>query len=303
MSRLSLVLLCCTSSVMSMQIESQESQILKEYSNKGYPVVIKDLKEKPIIEVSHIPNELSDKLYDNKNLKENDIEQLVKQGAVLNYATPSTNYFQRPLPLYYAFGKNDQAVKNMKKIIELGGGLRHFKDENGSAVEIAVSQNHTQMIKLLMTYEDPEVAIYVEKEKLGSEEGFRISTQEAQTRENILHNSFYHQNIDGIKLLLDLKLVSPERAIREFIKFMKPNQGILNLLLSYAPNNIDNLLSAVATNAFPVEDKKVEFFTQMCTAKAFNEITLEKMHMLNKRISEIITILESNQSTPEHIIQ
>jgi len=299
MKYISLTLLCITSSIMSME---RENQILQKYSNKGYPVVIKDLKEKPIVKVSREYNEFSEKLYDNENITETDIENLVKKGAILNYATKRNFYSGRPIPLYYAFGKTEQEVKNMKKIIELGGAIRNFEDCSRNALVTAVQKDHKGMINLLMPYETSEVAIYVEKDKLESKDGYRISSQEADIRENIIHNSFYFQNIDGIKLLLELKLMSPERGIKEFVKFMNPNQAIRDLLLSYNPSNKNDILSEVMANALPVQDEKMKFFKQICT-KAFNQITLKELLILNEQITELIEILKKNESFDVPIIQ
>jgi hypothetical protein len=63
-----------------------------------------------------------------------------------------------------------------------------------------------------------------------------------QIREFLIESSFENPNITTIKMLLDYKLMTAQRGLKEFVHHTKPNKEILDLLLSYGPNNISDLL-------------------------------------------------------------
>jgi len=247
-----LSIILCTQNIQSMELTTPPS------NDCGYQIITKSLKDRPQpISISTKLNPLSEKLYDN-NITDIEIRELVKTGAELNHAK-SGDY---PLMLYYAVQNGPQGVKNMKTIIELGAAIHNIKGEEDTPLTIALQYNGrkkngeekkdlTDMIQLLITYEKPTVTIYEDNryDENGEWEGNNHDYSEREIREYIISQSFKQQNIAAIKSLLDLKLMTANRGLKEFVSTMEPNQPILNLLLSYGAQNIEDALLQIMSEA------------------------------------------------------
>jgi hypothetical protein len=244
-----------------------------------------------------IVDTLSEKLY-NHSLTENDIVELVNQGADLNYAGPKfkkrvitdkgcndESGIEMPLSVYFASAETEQGVQNMKKIISLGAQL-YNPDEDGSStinttpLTVAIRHNYSPMIQLLLPYEKVEASTYLEK----------------QRREFIISHSFSLQNVATIKALLDLQLMTAHRGLQEFDYYMKPNKEISALLLKYGANNNSDL-TEVMDKAFPLNAQYVDFLQQRCESGAYNRDVMKRMDALQYYVNTIVFFLESNEKT------
>jgi hypothetical protein len=261
---------------------------LSSFYNNGYPVNVKPLKDLPCVKLPKERNFLSEQLYE-KNININRITELVKLGAVINYRTYEKGSYASmwPIPHAYAFDKTEKGLKKMKTIIELGAELHNIEGVSATPLTIAIGANHGEMIELLMPYENPVVTLYSDK--------IMTNIQEQLNREEIIKKSFYFQNIRSIQLLLQLGLMTANRGLREFAYYMKPNQEILNILLKNGATNINDVLSQVKKDAFPLHNQYVEFFQQICTAGAFSTTILDEMHSIKEQVNAIIKTLESNK--------
>src|SRR5271166_5347845 len=81
-------------------------------NDDGYPIIYKPMEERPVVKLSREYNEHSEKLYE-KGLTKNDIEKLIKDGAVLNYKTHKSFTFCS-IPQYFSFDGSKQGVENMR---------------------------------------------------------------------------------------------------------------------------------------------------------------------------------------------
>jgi hypothetical protein len=143
---------------------------------------------------------------------------LVDQGADINYKGSNFNTLvQESIPVYFARNKTEQGVKNMQKIISLGAQLHGNSHEWHTPLTVAIELNNFPMILLLLLYEKVEIS----------------TRSEELRREWIISQFFAHQNINLIKLLLQRKLMTADRGLKEFIRYATPtNQEILNLLVN-----------------------------------------------------------------------
>src|SRR5438309_9535326 len=145
------------------QTECMELTTLPSNNDDGYTIITKDLndlpKPTPILKEF---NALSEKLY-KENITDTEIRELVKQGANLNYQKQGSNW---PLVFHYAINKTPYAIKNMETIIELGAAIHNIENEGDTPLTIALRRDHflgdnlTEIIQLLIPYENPVVTIY-----------------------------------------------------------------------------------------------------------------------------------------------
>ena len=163
--------------------------------------------------LTQIVDTISEKLY-NHDLTENEIDHLVQQGADINYKGPQYNGMVPDglVALFFAHSKTEQGVKNMQKIIALGAEL-HNTGEWHTPLTIAVQENYSPMIQLLLPYEKAEISTDLEWKR----------------REYLISNSFSQQNFESIKSLLKLNLITVNQGLTEFIGYGKPHEEILKL--------------------------------------------------------------------------
>jgi hypothetical protein len=235
-----LSIICCTQYIQSMELDIPSSD------DCGYQIITKSLKDRPQSPISKEFNALSEELY-KENITETEIKDLVHKGANLNYESQE---FLHPVAVYFAFNETEQGIKNMKTILELGAKVRHLKNKDHVPLDIAVMKNSTDMIELLMPYETPVVTLYEDKcyRKDGSVNGIRYDYSEKELREYIICQLFRKENIRGIELLLTLKLMTPNRGLKEFYTNMKPNQDIFNLLITHGADNTSNIVAQIILN-------------------------------------------------------
>lgn len=270
------------------QTQCMELTALPSNNEYGYTIITKDLSDMP----PSIPSfrefdALSEKLFA-ENITDTEIRELVKQGAKLNYQKQGYN---GPLPIVYACSKTTQGVKNMATIIELGAPIHNFQDTTHTPLTIAIQNNVTDMIQILIPHENPIVTVYEHTDK----DVTRSNSMEKNIREYIIESSFCDQNITSIKSLLDLKLMTANRGLKEFCRIMKPNQKILDLLLIYGADNNGDHLPKIMKQTFPY-DQYIEFMLQICATKAFNQETLKRMRTIKQNVDAIVSDLESNES-------
>ena len=263
--------------------QTQSMNLAIPSNNDGYEIETKNLKDRPTIPLSKKYNSFSEQLYSD-NITECEIRQLVKHGAELNYIKTACD---TPLVLFFACNGTKQGVKNMKTIIDLGVAIHNLDNQEHTPLRIAVQENLTDMIQLLMPYEKSTVTIYEGSRNLGT----RSLDEEKRTREYIINLSFSKQNVASIKSLLDLKLMTANRGLKEFAHHMKPNPEILNLLGQYGANNGGDVLPKIMKEAFPW-DQYSQFLKQICTSNVCNEEVLARMKTIKKNVDEIVLLLE-----------
>ena len=266
--------------------QAQSMEVIADSDDNGYEVIIKDLQDCPApITLSRKRNHRSEQLF-NRYITEPKIRQLVQDGAELNYikTVPGWN-----IPLVFFFASNDtaQGIKNMKTIIDLGAAIHNLKNEEETPLTIAVHKNLTNMIQFLMPYEDPAVTIYPSLHITGE-------MDDKARREMIISTSFAHQNIMSIRSLLNLKLMSPNRGLKEYCYWKQENPAILNLLLERGANNGGELLPELITKAFP-NDQYIKFLRTICASGAFDEEVLERIQPIKKDVDNILLLLASNK--------
>jgi hypothetical protein len=168
---------------------------------------------------------LSEKLY-NDDLDESEIDELVKQGANVNYKGPAYSPFVPSLsiPLHFARNKKKHAVKNMQKIIDLGARLHDNPEPDAPydtdiPLTLALAQNNYPMVRLLVLYEKPETD----------------TPRERRIREYLIKRSFKNENFETIKLLLERKLITIQQGLDQLIKYKMTDQEIIHYLMNYNP--------------------------------------------------------------------
>jgi hypothetical protein len=275
--------------------QSMETSSFPNKKDDGYTVITKSIEDiPPYITFVKELNPLSEKLYE-KNLNENDIQRLVDNGAIINYHSPK---HELSIPLHYATDQTKQGIKNMKKIIGLGADL-HNIEQSRNPLLIAIKNNNTEMIKLLMPYENPTVTVYREKHtepreeyKDDKEETIEVNIIKSIKynmkyekdnckmlirRELIIKNTFHHKNIDAIKLLLTLKLMSANRGLYEIADHRAINKEILNLILQHGPTNIKDILSALKEKNSPEFEQNIRLLERVCNAENQNLLQYTKI--------------------------
>jgi hypothetical protein len=273
------------------QTQSMEQQLaLKTPSSNedGYQIQYKPLADLPVIKLSTEVNEYSEKLYA-KNLNEKDIEKLIKDGAVVNYKSRRSGGYCS-IPHYYACDGSEQGVKNMKMLITHGAALRNLEDDPRPALFMSVQNNLTDMIQLLMPYENPIVTIYKTDNT--------SNIMEKNFREYMINHCIGDQNISSIALSLKLELMTATRGLKEFVYFAQPNQEVLNLLLENGAQYNDEMFTQMMEHAFPF-DQYIDFIKQVCTSGASNAKTLERMNRIKTKVNAIVDALEHNGSHQE----
>jgi hypothetical protein len=226
-------------------------------------------------------NALSEELY-KENITDPEIQELVKKGAVLNYARKKDRI---PLALYYAAYNR---IENMKTIMKLGAAIHNIEGTEQTALSAALANNrsatvmnYSEMIQLLIPHENPTVTIYegnpsdititvtmsrsngadytfIPENDLEQEGGLKVSIQNSgskQIREFLIENSFDCPNITTIKMLLDYKLMTANRGLKEFINHNRsnPNKEIFDLFLSYGATNISDIIFQLMDKVFQGE--------------------------------------------------
>jgi hypothetical protein len=275
----------------------------------GYTIVYKDISERPKpTPVLKTYNALSEKLYD-KNITDTEIRKLNADGAKLNYQKPGNN---GPVIFNFACDSTPQGVKNMQTMIELGAAIHNIEDEEHTPLTIALEgggyagkrgDGLSGIIQLLIPYENPIVTVYTKTEDRDGEPfTWTHYSQEKSIREFLISNSICDQNIATIKMLLDLKLMTANRALKTFAFYKDPNQKVLDLLLAYGATNA----------AFPrfnhlkfSSTQYIDFLKQMCGSKeAFNRESLAKILVIQKDvdaikkdIDAIVSSLQDNDPT------
>lgn len=215
---------------------------------------------------------LSEQLYNN-NLTREAIEALVKQGANVNYKSPHKRF---SVPVYFACNKTEQGTENMKTIIDFGAKLHGF-DEDLTPLTIAVQRNNSPMIQLLLPFEKVEVSTSLEK----------------RIREYIISCSFCDQNFESIKLLLSLKLMTANEGLDEFIEKGKPNQEILDYLITQGASNVNQALNRAIKKAFPC-NLYPAIALHLAKRGAFDEESLGELCALEKIITQTREAVENN---------
>lgn len=289
-------------------IQQAHSMELAQYSDEnGYPIQYKPIAEMPCIKLPTEWNEFSEQLYA-ENLTPNKIEELVEKGAVVNYLTKNSNLSCLPVPLHWAhFSTHPQAVEIMKKLIEHGAILRDFEVEPRPALFFALQPGYkespsSEMLELLIPYENPIVTLYEYEDKnpafiAGQYKLIKMPDNREQTdREFIINKCFSYQNINAIRLLLQLKLMSVNRGMQTFTDHKKPNKEILDLLMKNNATNIDTTLPEITEKAFRFDDQYIDFLEQICGAGAFDEKILTRMLSIKTKVDTIVKALEQNGS-------
>lgn len=283
-------------------------------NNDGYQIVYKDIKDLPKPNpVSTKFNALSEKLYED-NITDTKIRELVKKGAEVNYQKAGYN---GPIVFKFAYNNSEQSVKNMQAMIELGAFIHNIEGQQHTPLTIALERDHflewqndrdfSNMIQLLIPYENPIVTVYEKTENQdGRNHTWVASNWEQKIRELLISSSLDYPNPTTIKLLLGLKLMTPNRGMKEFAYYMQPNPKILDILLNYGANNAGDLLPQIMDKTFPrftkdnfTSTRYITFFKQMCASKAFNKQVLERMRGIKKDVDTILKSLEDNASPQE----
>jgi hypothetical protein len=290
-----LLIICCTQYIQSMELEKPSSN----NDDKGYTIVIKDLSEFPeSTPISNTFNALSEELY-RDGITDKEIRDLVAKGAEVNYKKKKSNW---PLVFEYA---NDNRVDNMRTVIELGAAIHYIQYQEHTPLTIALQNDHgsftenkdlSDMIQLLITYENPVVTQYEHKsyDKNGKWEQTEFRGSEERKRECLISHCFYSPNITTIKMLIELKLMTANRGLKEFFYYQKPNQEVFNLLLAYGADNANNLLPKLKQNTFTSE-QYIKFLRQTCENKAFDKEVLQEMLTIQEDINAIVSALQSNE--------
>jgi hypothetical protein len=271
-----LSIICCSQQTYSMEKQQIITSSSDDIALHGYHIERKRLSDYPEqTPISTEFNALSEKLY-NPNITDPEIRELVQKGAELNYQRKGDTF---PLAICYAY---HNLVKQMATIIGLKAPIHNLKDISETPLSIALALNgsstgkdYSEMIQLLIPHENPTVTIYEGNHKdiaitvtispsNGADytfipendleqAGCKVSiqnTESQQIRELLIENSFENPNITTIKMLLDHKLMTAHRGLKEFVHHEKPNKEILDLLISYGANNISDiilqLMSAIA---------------------------------------------------------
>ncbi len=298
MNKLSIALLsiaCCIQQTQSMQLGTPSN------NDEGYTIITKDISKLPKpTPIYKQFDALSEKLYD-KDITDTQIRELVRQGAKVNYQRPGNN---GPVIFIFACNSSQQGIKNMQTMRELGAPIHNIEDQQHTPLTIALERDYflnekkndfSGMIQFLIPYEDPIVTIYTKTEDRDGKPFTWITySQEQKIREYLISHSFCYPNIATIKLLLDRKLVTPNRALKEFARLMKPNQEVLNLLLKYGANNGGDVLPKVMQETFP-SNQYIELLRQLCESGAFNEEVRNRMLTIKKDFDAIVVALENHQ--------
>lgn len=309
MNKLSIAILsitCCTQQMHTMQLGTPSSD------DCGYTIITKNMADRPApTPISKKFNPLSEKLYD-KNITDTQIRELVKQGAELNYQKQGYN---GPVIFCFACNNSPQGIKNMKTMIELGAAIHNIQGEGHTPLTITLQRGYDningekkycpEMLQLLIPYENPIVTVYKKTEYHDGEPySWTTDNQEEKIRIALISHSLYSQDITTIKMLLDRKLVTPNGALKEFARLMKPNQEVLNLLFAYGADNTDDLLPAIMDSAFPLSKNNtyastqyIRFLKQMCASNTFNREVFRKMLDIQKDVNAIVTSLAANQNS------
>jgi hypothetical protein len=272
MKKLSIALLtiaCCTQQTHSMELGTPSSD------DCGYQVITKSLKDQPQCPISKEFNALSEELY-KENITEAEILNLHTRGAELNYISQKTLH---PVAVYFASNKTEQGVKNMKTIIYLGAALHNLGRGKHFPLDIAIKENSTDMIALLLHHENPTVTIYEDTyyKEDGSFKEMRYDYSERELREYIIRALFAHENVPMIELLLTLKLMSANRGLKEFYSTMKPNQKIFDLLIQYGADNKSDTVNRIILNQMTAMQQDLQR-TQFDLNKTVNNLeTLASM--------------------------
>lgn len=243
MKKLSIALLsiaCCAQQIQSMELGTPSSD------DCGYQVVTKSLKDRPKSPISKEFNALSEELY-KENITVDEILSLHSRGAKLNYTSQKTLH---PVVNYFACDRTEQGVKNMATIIKLGAALHNLGKGKHIPLGIAVADNSTNMIELLMHHEEPTVTIYEDTyyKEDGSFKEMRYDYSERELREHVIGRLFANENVPMIELLLTLKLMTAQRGLKEFYSNMKPNEDILNLLIKHGADNKSDTVKRIILN-------------------------------------------------------
>lgn len=227
--------------------------------------------------LTQIVDTLSLKLY-NKNLNENEIEELVKQGANVNYKEPDFLNFHCTVPTFHATNDTEQGIKNMQKLIALGAHLHFTKIQDHTPLGVAAEKNITPMIELLLPYEKIETS----------------TDQEKITRNIIIYQSFQRNNFEVIKKLLELQLMTPNQGLDNFISCTEPNEKIFNYLIDKGANNYHDHLNETVNKTFAYDNRKIEMLDLFTNHGAFNRNVLLKLYTMKVFLDRTIKNLENN---------
>jgi hypothetical protein len=226
---------------------------------------------------------LSEKLY-NHNLTENEIDELVKQGANVNYQHPQPNRYSPEtiaLPLYFAHNCTEQGVKNMQNLIRHGAQLHDIPSTIETPLEVAVQYNYSPMIQLLLPYERPLTS--------------SRQLQERRIREFTIARSFKKKNFESIKTLLSLGLITADQGITEAIKHEISSPKIISYLLDNGANYYNNdSLGNITQNAFPKSPTHLQILCCLVDRGAFNEEALRQISELKNFMIDLEESLKKN---------
>jgi hypothetical protein len=288
-----LSIICWAQNIQSMELEKPSSD------DKGYTIVIKDLSEFPEpTPISNKFNPLSEELY-REGITDKEIRDLVAKGAEVNYKRKGSNW---PLVFEYA---DQNRVDNMRTVIALKAAIHNIQYEEHTPLTIALQNDHgpftenkdlSNMIQLLITYENPVVTQYEHKfyDKNGNWKKTEYRGSEEKKRECLISHCFYRPNITTIKMLIELKLMTANRGLKEFFYYQKPNQEVFNLLLAYGADNANNLLPKLKQNTFTSE-QYIKFLRQTCENKAFDKEVLQEMLTIQEDVNAIVSALKANE--------
>ncbi len=208
---------------------------------------------------------------------------MIQQGANVNYHPPRHDKYAPEtiiLPIYFAMNATEQGVKNMAQIIKHGAKLHNIPDTIETPLEIAVRNNDSPMIQLLLPYEKPKVA----------------TLQERRIKEFTIGESFAQENFDSIKTLLKLGLITANQGLNECIKYEISNPEIINYLFENGANRYsNNSLDYITQKAFPISQTYVLILHCLIeNYGAFNKEALEKISELKNILIAIENDLKKN---------
>lgn len=231
--------------------------------------------------LTQIVDLLSLKLY-NRDLNETQIEDLINQGANVDYEEPQCLYFNESVIMHHAHNDTEQGIKNMATLI------KHNVNSNNNSLystslAVAMRRNNIPMIKLLLPHEKVEITTPLEK----------------QHRNKIITYAFDSKDSELITLLVNLKLITPEEGSKKFAHHMKPNQNIVDFLTKKGATFSDDAVAEAMNDAFP-SDEYIECLMQILTSGIDNPAVLARLYSIRTMITMSIDTLEkSSQSYQE----
>jgi hypothetical protein len=216
---------------------------------------------------------LSLKLY-NRDLNETQIEDLINQGAKVDYEEPQCLCFNESVIMHHAHNDTEQGIKNMTMLI------KHNVNSNknnaySTSLAVAMRRNNIPMIKLLLPHENVEITTPLEK----------------QHRSRIITYAFDSKDFELITLLINLNLITPDTATEKFAHHMKPNQNVVDFLTKKGATFSDDAVIKAMNDAFP-SDEYIECLMQILTSGIDNPAVLARLHVIKAMIETSINSLE-----------